>query len=503
MYMPTHTFFVIASHIMGILDSGVRRSPFKIGAPIYNVCSFLFPMDLIMAAGLQTTDDLDTESWVGQIEFLAVADFSFEVRMVLTTMTARRLLETALVSTKHYALVAAFLDYLRNHDLEEETMSDDESDPMSNCESESMTDVDSDLEPAAPENTPCGYCVLSMRLYPTYVFVEDLAAGVVLTPPLGLDDIPAEICLCVLDNVRLPDRSRLAQASCRSGALVAEALQSVAAKILAAFGLRFADVRLMQTATGAIIVGSAVAALARPEYAFVPDDLDFIAGHDSSSLVEDFLHLVGGFCCVPMRDGARYRFVAGIRRVSTMTNSDGKTINVIEAVSGNPFDIVGHLHLSCVYGAWGADGLRHCYPSLTAAGTALTTPAKLSLRGSRQAHDNVWRIVQKYIGRGFTLALNEYDAPHTCGVDWSCPATLWTTDDGGCSFSPFPAWIYDRDAVEPGVTCWTLGGTGCRRGVFARDGKPVSFVVSMHDARWKSVIRGYINTPLPSSGVSV
>ncbi|KAJ7893234.1 hypothetical protein B0H13DRAFT_1886480 [Mycena leptocephala] len=346
-------------------------------------------MNLRVAAYQRGTDNIDSEAWLAQLEFLDVAEFSLEVRLVLAAMTAQRLFDTAVVSEKHYDLVAAFLDYLRNHDLK----------------TDSMSGEDHFARTAAPE--------------------VDSASE-----PSLLLNMPTELCLRIVDDLGFADRSRFAQASHHSGALVAVALRSEAARILGCFGLRFADVRLMQTATGAIIAGSAVAALARIDAAFVPADLDFISGKGRGSLVTSFLFFAGGYLFVRTRDVARYRFVAGIGRVTTMKNGAGKMVNIIESVSDNPFDVVGHFHLTCVY--------------------------------------------------GFTIGINEYDSPHTCGEDWSCPATLRTTDDGGCSYSPFPSWKYNRDAVQPGVTCWTLGGTGCHRAMLARKGGAISFVTSMH-----------------------
>lgn len=73
-------------------------------------------------------DQLDAEAWHGQLELLASTDSSAHVRMVFSTMSARRLFDTLLVSPKHYSLVAAFLDFIRNNDLDEDECSDDGSD---------------------------------------------------------------------------------------------------------------------------------------------------------------------------------------------------------------------------------------------------------------------------------------------------------------------------------------------------------------------------------------
>lgn len=236
----------------------------------------------------------------------------------------------------------------------------------------------------------------------------------------------------------------------------------------------------MQTATGTIISGSAVTALAHLGSTFEPGDLDFIAGYGYGTLVFDFLDMARDYKLVDTPDANEYRFASGIARVCTMRHHDGQKINVFEALTENPFDVVGHFHLTCVYGAWSANGVLHCYPRLTASGIALTSPSKFPLGEGSKARINCWNILHKYTDRGFTVSLNEYDKPHTCGEDWNCPATLRTTDDAGCAYSPFPPWLYDDDTIAPSVSCWTLGGSGCSRGVLTRtDGTVVSLVASV------------------------
>ncbi|KAJ7623952.1 hypothetical protein DFH06DRAFT_1008818 [Mycena polygramma] len=276
--------------------------------------------------------------------------------------------------------------------------------------------------------------------------------------------MPPEIGLQVLRDLALAERVGLSGASKPGAALVAEALQAAAVRVLAPFKLRFSDIRLLLTATGSIISGSVVAALAKSGATFEPADLDFLCANRGGQTAVHFLERAGHYKCVRHSE---YTFAAGIGRIWTLFNDEGKKINVIESLTPNPFDAVGNFHLTCVYGAWGANGLLHGYPALTAAGDAITTRAKFPIRVGRRHERETWDVIHKYSDRGFRIHLNEYRERHTCGVDWNCPATIRRTDDAGCSYSPFPAWIYDDDAVKMPVSSWTMYGRGCRMGVLA------------------------------------
>ncbi|KAJ7651588.1 hypothetical protein DFH06DRAFT_1331541 [Mycena polygramma] len=76
-------------------------------------------------AYLRTTNDLECVAWADQLNFLAGAEDGLQTRTVLATMSSDRLLETTLVSRKHYELVASFLDFLCNNEPDEDELSDD------------------------------------------------------------------------------------------------------------------------------------------------------------------------------------------------------------------------------------------------------------------------------------------------------------------------------------------------------------------------------------------
>ncbi|KAJ7175505.1 hypothetical protein C8R46DRAFT_838408, partial [Mycena filopes] len=158
----------------------------------------------------------------------------------------------------------------------------------------------------------------------------------------------------------------------------------------------------MQTATGTAISGSAVTALLRPTDPFLPVDLDFVARSrvGQGPRVVDFLILSARYKLV--KDSAEYRNVNAMGRMWTLKRGD-RSINVLESLTLNPLDTISHFHLSCVYGAWFADGVWHGYMHLTTEGMAITTPGRFALPTSLERRQNVWRILQKYIDRGFEI----------------------------------------------------------------------------------------------------
>ncbi|KAJ7927960.1 hypothetical protein B0H13DRAFT_2311827 [Mycena leptocephala] len=400
-------------------------------------------MDLEIPTLFLRTTNVDFDVWYEQLETLSHSEFGPQVLSILKTMSAKRLFDTALASVQLYALVAAYLEFLRHNVLKED----------------------------------CSVCQES-GLYPAH------STG---TSVQGLINMPVEVVLRIVRHMDLVDRSRLAQTSRAFAYLERQKLQGAATKILSRFGLRFAEVRLMQSAIGVILAGSAVTALIRIDSAFQPDTLDFVVGSGRAGRVTTFLDRAAGYTFLPEQDPSIYT-PYGMAITRTLRNVDGMIVNVIESLSDNPFDVVGGSALSCAYGYWAATGLLHCYPRLTCAGIALTTPTKLCITDNQYNKANALSVLRQYIARGFSIALNEFDAPHTCGSDWSCPATPRTTSDRGCSFSAFSSWKYDDEALVPNVSCWTLGGSGCTRGILAHAGKVISSVTSIHDNMWKNKI---------------
>ncbi|KAJ7158198.1 hypothetical protein C8R43DRAFT_882488, partial [Mycena crocata] len=229
-------------------------------------------------------------------------------------------------------------------------------------------------------------------------------------------------------------------------------------------------VRLMQTASGCIVSGSAVTALLNNCRSFKPNDLDFYTPFGSGTDVVCYILLSGKYLEVDLKNAlpgvGEYNFAAGIGRVWTLRLRHSTiTINVIESLTLNPFDAVCHFHSTCVFGAWTASGIWHGYPLLTLQGRSLTTPMQLPLGNDLRTHQHIWNILRKYRHRGFSFVLGELEEDHVCGEHYSCPATTRTTDDPGCLWIPFPPWLYDDESPPVYETSWSLGGTGCRSGL--------------------------------------
>ncbi|KAJ7165231.1 hypothetical protein C8R46DRAFT_900956 [Mycena filopes] len=220
----------------------------------------------------------------------------------------------------------------------------------------------------------------------------------------------------------------------------------------------------MLTATGAAISGSTVATL-MSGCMFTPEDLDFVVGIGLGIHVVDYLVIGANY--VLSTDSSGYHNLNGVHRVWTLMLGSLK-INVIESLSRNPLDVISFFHMTCVHGAWLANGLWHGYPGLTAHGLAITTPARFPIPSGVEGKLKVWQVVRKYTARGYRILLGEYAEPHDCGDHFNCPVTLRISDDEGCSYSPFPHWTYSVDAVVHGPTVWSMAGTGCRHGILSR-----------------------------------
>ncbi|KAJ6447851.1 hypothetical protein C8R47DRAFT_1231255 [Mycena vitilis] len=423
-------------------------------------------MPYVMTAG-----PLDVAAWKQQLLVLGQSTSSAQIRLILYTMSARRLFETAMVSRAHYSVVAEFLAFLACNGIEEDAMSADGSETTSDA-------CRDDLHILAPR----------VR-WPSPGLV-DLA---------GLDDLPPELALQIVRALTFADRGRLALASERSSDLVAYDLKVLAETILHHFQLRHDEVRLMQAATGTVIGGSTITTLVAPHRSFTPGDLDCIVPCYKGHAVVDFLRIGSGYEVIAT--GLGFHGVPHVNRVWTMEKGS-LTINVVECLTENVLDIILCFHMSCVYGFWNADCVWHGYAGLTADGTAVTTPTKFPYPSEQNTVTDIWNVTHKYIDRGLTIAVNELPWKHTCGVDKDCPATIRTTDDDGCSSVSFPPWAYSGDARPIIPTTWTFRGTGCAQGALLRAGSPYWPAGAPHDRAWEGLFRSQIahgSPPLSSS----
>ncbi|KAJ7165233.1 hypothetical protein C8R46DRAFT_1220356 [Mycena filopes] len=441
---------------------------------------------------ISAQNTLDAETWDEQIALLKSNVPDSQKRLMLYTMSGHRLFETSLISRQHQGVVSDFLEFLRIHGPEDEdewVASNVEVDTGAVAEISPQASMDCEEHPLTASNVePCAQGVSeASALHPQMNCDEE--------PPRGIQDLPAELGLEILNDLGYKERSRFAAASLASSDLVSAGLAAAAAKLLQPFGLRFADVQLMQTATGTAISGSAVTALLRPTDPFLPVDLDFVARVGQGPRVVDFLILSARYKLV--KDSAEYRNVNAMGRMWTLKRGD-RSINVLESLTLNPLDTILHFHLSCVYGAWFADGVWHGYMHLTTEGMAITTPGRFALPMSLERRQNVWRILQKYIDRGFEIFLDEFAEPHTCGIDFNCPVTPHTSDDAGSSFTRFPPAHYGSEYVPNAPISWTMGGNGCPLGILRRaDGPPIVSSSAVINRPWFEAMEFYIDEDEP------
>ncbi|KAJ7921241.1 hypothetical protein B0H13DRAFT_2318595 [Mycena leptocephala] len=401
-------------------------------------------------------------AWLGAVRFLRTAPDGPDARRVLGTMDARQLFRVAISSYTMYAIVARYLDHLKDFGIDEEP--------------DDLMDVSDDeaSDPGLPEQTSCNG--------------GPSTAGVAS----DLDRLPAELGAQILRDLDLADRLRYAQVSRASALTIAAALQTAATEILVKFDLRFSEIRLMLTATGSLISGSTIAVLTGSPSAFCPTDLDVYTPRGGGWKVVQFFKKGGKYRVT--KATSAYDFAAGIGKVFTLRHrASKKTINIIESISLNPLDAVLHFHLSCVFGAWTANHFWHGYPRLTIAGMAITTPSRLPLRDDIDNHKHVWKILRKYKRRSFTFSLDEFLPPHTCGIHPDCPMTPRTTGDSNCLKASFPEWEFQRDARSFRLSSWNMGGSGCQAGILSRAGSG-NTVSASHTVveYWKSLMRRYI-----------
>ncbi|KAJ6494901.1 hypothetical protein C8R47DRAFT_1213561 [Mycena vitilis] len=415
-----------------------------------------------------TAGPLDVTTWKQQLLVLGQSVSLEQIRLILYTMSARRLFETAVVSRVHYSVVAEFLAFLAHNEIEEDTMSSDGS--------ESSDSVDSD------------------DLYTLFPPPRVDSAN-----PAGMDDLPPELTLQIVRSLDFADRARLALASERSSDLVAYDLRASAERLLRHFQLQHDEVRLMQTATGTVIGGSTITALVAPHRPFTPGDLDCIVPCYKGHAVVDFLRMGSGYQVAAT--GLNFHGVPHVNRLWTMEKGS-LTINVVECSTANVLDIILCFHMSCVYGFWDADCVWHGYPGLTADGTAITSPTKFPYPSEENTITDIWNVTHKYIDRGLTIAVNELPWKHTCGADKDCPATIRTTDDEGCSSVSFPSWAYSGDALPIIPSTWTFRGTGCAQGTLSRAGSPYWPAGAPHDRAWEGLFRSQIAHGSPPASSS-
>ncbi|KAJ7264032.1 hypothetical protein B0H12DRAFT_1230790 [Mycena haematopus] len=460
-------------------------------------------------------------------------------------MTPSRLLNTALVSQKLYGLVGYYLEWLHTHGADEDKMSIDTgrtspastdsdafaeqySDTAAQCNaicegvilddmclssdddeslyfrlpcSDSGDDEDMEDMPRFGDNLPLVFRIQNTPMQAVNLLgMAPLLADMVdkshsdsdTQGPAGMSNMPCELTMQIMSMLTLVDRCSLAQ-TCRTVAAVAgECLRAAAVAILAPFGLRFEEVRLMLAATGTVITGSAVAALMNLEATFGQSCLTFVAPRGKLDPVMEFLKFAGGYELQPHASTTRSNMFNAVS-VWDFENAHGAKIQLVLSNSRDPFNTIATSPFTCEYGAWTETGLFHAYPHLTVNRRALTTPTRLPFFSDTiEETQRVWDLLHQYVDHDYQVDALGYASMHSCGVHPSCPATFRTSDDRGCMHIRFPAWDLVTYTARSDVTCWSLGGTGCLLGVLKRraDQARVSSATSIADDKWADHVLG-------------
>ncbi|KAJ6509219.1 hypothetical protein C8R47DRAFT_1065525 [Mycena vitilis] len=104
-----------------------------------------------------TAGPLDVAAWKQQLLVLGQSTSSAQIRLILYTMSARRLFETAMVSRAHYSVVAEFLAFLACNGIEEDTMSADGSETSDSGDSGARPDLTRSHPFLTPAETTCTF----------------------------------------------------------------------------------------------------------------------------------------------------------------------------------------------------------------------------------------------------------------------------------------------------------------------------------------------------------
>ncbi|KAK7022619.1 hypothetical protein R3P38DRAFT_3196015 [Favolaschia claudopus] len=353
-------------------------------------------------------------AWKEQIEILQNDPTAAQINLILSTMDAKSLFNTCLDSSRLYEFVEAHISAMQKSSVDEPDM-----------------EVDSAVEQSSPMSSA------------------------------HLARMPVELTQRILSLLSFADKAVFALTCAGAAQLVGEDFFQQCRSLLKDFDLDFDMVRLMMTATGAVISGSTVPALLT-DFLFEPHDLDFFCPAGFGQYVVPFLEQNRYEVEKCVRD---YGKLPGIGIIWYLRHAGGRTVNVVESRTEDPLHAIARFHSSQVVGAISSCGVWHANPWLTFQLSALTTPTLTRLEPTAESQKHVWNILHKYESRGFEWSFKGFSAPHKCGSDTRCPATPRTSDDAGCLFIPFPKWTLSWDEAPQTATAWTAHGYGCEAGI--------------------------------------
>ncbi|KAJ7779038.1 hypothetical protein B0H16DRAFT_1711383 [Mycena metata] len=279
--------------------------------------------------------------------------------------------------------------------------------------------------------------------------------------------LPLELFSLIIPRLLLVDRLALSRTSRKFRDLCGRELQRCVKDVLSLFGLGYAEIRFMQTATYAIICGQCIPHFV--DHSFVPAFLDFISPNITYTSVVRFFELAtmeiaqeelfhNLYSPEGTTDGIKFR--QDLDRKSFIRVSRSITDSALDSVSYSPFS---HLFGAVTqYGGW--------FGYLQTGVRGITMPNRDCLDFMDTATDD--RIVANYeqFRTHFKIRF-ELDAPHECGRTLECPMTPRIAVDDGCTAVLFPNLPMGVSTTPPtvyptgGAITWSLGGRACCLGL--------------------------------------
>ncbi|KAJ7177015.1 hypothetical protein C8R46DRAFT_1213576 [Mycena filopes] len=190
---------------------------------------------------------------------------------------------------------------------------------------------------------------------------------------VGLSTIPDELAGNILSRLRLLDRIRFGQTSRRNRFLAGQALEDVMRDHLAVFGLCFADVRFMQTATMSTLAGKTLDWVMHGVPceldAYDQDALTFYTPADTFHAVVSFFNERTAFNLPVSTD--LHRRLMGVVGSVVLKNTRGQSVKVIRSATSSALDILPNMKYTPHVGAITHLGLWHGHPDATFTMTAL------------------------------------------------------------------------------------------------------------------------------------
>ncbi|KAJ7821156.1 hypothetical protein B0H13DRAFT_2377525 [Mycena leptocephala] len=258
-------------------------------------------------------------------------------------------------------------------------------------------------------------------------------------------------------------------ATCRVNRAVAKrALLTAAAESLRPYNLTLIDIRFLQSCTRAAISGGVLKRMlyigedyrwpqmrtTNPPSTISPTLDVYCAKHEGIQIAV-FLTFAAGYIH-GLYTGST-GFTDAIRIAYTLTKPGAPNINIFEARSENPLDLILRLPTTADMGAWLLDRIWHAYPKPTFEGLAMTTPTRL-LVNTTENRQRAWHTIQTNLQDGYWID-SQWAHRHQCLSIASCPSSWRKTRDRGCLTMKFPSLPFTSprtNSVFEDVS-WTLG----------------------------------------------